>query len=112
MLPIESNLRPWHTYKMHKSCTIEPSVSMSHLDELWINPHGLYVWIHKPSVRLKVNEPKMYLMNWCDSGWLSKSVRHPKSPSALAYDEMNIHVMGEYLWRANRLKLMKIVTTW
>ena len=25
---------------------------------------------------------------------LSKSVKHPKWPSALAYDEMNIHVKG------------------
>ena len=27
-------------------------------------------------------------------GGLCKSVKHTKSPSALAYDEMNIHVRG------------------
>ena len=44
---------------------------------------------------------------------LSKSVKHTKLPSALAYDEMNIHVKwGKQLWRANVLMLMSVVTTW
>ena len=35
---------------------------MSHLDELWMKPQGLYVWIHKSSVRIKLSKPKMYAM--------------------------------------------------
>ena len=42
---------------------------------------------------------------------LSKSETH-KWPSALAYDEINIHIKrGEQLWRANVLMLMNVVTT-
>ena len=42
---------------------------------------------------------------------LSKSVKHTKWPSALTYDEMNIHIKrGEYLWRENVLVLMNVVT--
>ena len=44
---------------------------------------------------------------------LSKSVKHTKWPSALEYDEMNIHVKwGEKLWRENKLTFMNVVTTW
>ena len=44
---------------------------------------------------------------------LSKSVKHTKWPSALAYDEMNSHVKrGELLWRENVLMLMNVLTTW
>ena len=42
---------------------------------------------------------------------LSKSVKHIKWSSALAYDEMNIHVKrGEWLWRKNVIMLMNVVT--
>ena len=54
---------------------------------------------------------------WWNEQWnkegLSKSVKHTKWPSALAYDEMNIHIKrGDYLWRENVLMLMNMVTTW
>ena len=59
-----------------------------------MKPHGLDVCIHKSYVCLKVSEPKMHMMKWCDPGGLSKTVKNIKRPSALAYDELNIHVMG------------------
>ena len=65
---------------------------MNHLDKLWMKPHGLYVWTHKSSKHLKVSEPKML----CDEimkpqrGYVR--VWHTKGPSALTYDELNIHV--------------------
>ena len=51
------------------------------------------------------DEIKNEIMKWTRKWWneklkdetlegLSKSVKHPKWPSALAYDEMNIHVKG------------------
>ena len=36
----------------------------------------------------------MYAMKWWNPEELSKSVKHTKWPSALAYDEMNIHIKG------------------
>ena len=49
---------------------------------------------------LEISEPKMYVMEWWYEKWndetlegLSKSVKHTKWPSALAYDEINIHVI-------------------
>ena len=45
-----------------------------------------------PAYIYKVSEPKMLCDEWCDPKGLSKSVKHTKRPSALAYDEMNIHV--------------------
>ena len=38
---------------------------MGHLDEIWIKPYGLYVWVHKSILRLKICEPKMYVMKKC-----------------------------------------------
>ena len=45
------------------------------------------------------NEIMKWTMKWWNEQWndetlegLSKSVKHTKWPSALAYDEMNIHV--------------------
>ena len=59
-----------------------------------MKPHGMYVQTHKSSIRLKVTEHKMYLMKCCNLEGLSKSVKHTKWASALAYDEMNIHKKG------------------
>ena len=45
------------------------------------------------------NEMMIWTMKWLNEQWndetlegLSKSVKHTKLPSALPYDEMNIHV--------------------
>ena len=57
-----------------------------------MKPHGLYVQTHKSSIRLKVSEPKMYVMKGCNLKGLSKSVKHTKWPSAQADDEINIDV--------------------
>ena len=65
---------------------------MNHLNKLRMKPRVLYVWTHKSSIRLKVTEHKMYLMKCCNLEGLSKSVKHTKWPSALAYDQMNINV--------------------
>ena len=56
-------------------------------------------------------------MKWWFEQWndetlegLSKSVKHTKLPSALACDEINIHVeKGEY--EANVLMIINVVTT-
>ena len=56
--------------------------------------YGLYVWVHKSSKRLKVSEPKMYMMNNVITRGLGNGVQYTKRPSAFEYDEMNIHVMG------------------
>ena len=65
---------------------------MSHLDKLRMKPHGLCVWTHKVSRSYKESEPKMLCDERKDPRRLSKSVKHNKRPSALAYDEKNIHV--------------------
>ena len=36
---------------------------------------------------------------------LSKSVKHTKCPSSLAYDEMNIHVKGWIIMKNKRVKV-------
>ena len=38
------------------------------------------------------NEMMKWTMKWWNAKGLSKSVKHTKWPSALTYDEMNIHV--------------------
>ena len=38
------------------------------------------------------NEMMKWTIKWWNPEELSKSVKHTKWPSALAYDEMNIHV--------------------
>ena len=79
---------------------------MNNIDKLWMKPHGLYVWTHKSSIRLQLSEPKMYVMKWCKTQkGLSKSVKRNKWPSALAYDEMNIHVKG---WVIMKSKCVKV----
>ena len=64
------------------------------------------------------------MMKWTMKWWneqrndetlkeLSKSLKNKKLPSALAYDEINIHVKrGDKLWRANVIIIMNVVTTW
>ena len=54
----------------------------------------------------------MYVMKWLYEQWnhetlegLSKSVKHTKWPSALAYDEMNIHVNGWVIMKSNCVKV-------
>ena len=78
---------------------------MNHLGKLWMKPHGLYVWTHKSSIPLKVSESKMYMINDVTLEGLSKSVKNIKLPSALAYDEMNIHVKG---WVIMKRKCVKV----
>ena len=53
-----------------------------------------------------------WTMKWWNEQWndetlegLSKSVKHTKWPSALAYDEMNIHVKG---WVIMKSKCVKV----
>ena len=68
---------------------------MNHLDKLWMKPHGLYMWTHKSSIRLKVSEPNMLYDEIMKPQREQARVWHTlKGASALAYDEMNIHVKG------------------
>ena len=62
-----------------------------------MKPHVLYVWTHKSSIRLKVGEPNMYVINDATLEGISKGLKHTKWPSALAYDEMNILVIWDEL---------------
>ena len=78
---------------------------MNHLNKLWMKPHGLYVWTYKSSIRLKVSELKFYVIKWCTLERLSKSVKQTNFPSALTYDEMNIHVKG---WVIMKIKCVKV----
>ena len=48
-----------------------------------MKPHGLYAWTHKSSIRLKVSEPMIYVINDVTLEGSSKSVKHTKWPSAL-----------------------------
>ena len=78
---------------------------MNHLDKLWMKPHVLYVWTHKSSIRFKVSKPIFMWWNDVTLEGLSKSVKHTKWPSALAYDEMNIYVKG---WVIMKSKCVKV----
>ena len=70
---------------------------MNHLNELLMKPHGLYLCTHKSSIHFEL---RMYVMKWWNEEWnnetlvwLSKSVKHTKLLSALAYAEINNEMM-------------------
>ena len=78
---------------------------MNYLDKLWMKPHGLYVWTHKSSIRLKVSNLRCMWWNYVNLEGLIKSVTHTKWPNVLEYDEKNIHVKW---WVIMKRKCVKV----